>query len=121
MDSSYSYSETIIPVRVLPRSVRVRKRQAHKGNVGMGKIVHGVFVAGLALAVICGTSGIAVLAAAFESHIINVTASISQIDPPVLTPPGDIGWNVPDGGTNLTAPLEVVMTDVATLTISLPM
>ena len=31
--------------------------------------------------------------AAFEAHILNVTATIVQIDPPVLTPPGDIGWD----------------------------
>ena len=49
--------------------------------------------------------------AAFEAHILNVTATIVQIDPPVLTPPGDIGWDNSAGGNNLTGTVDIVMTD----------
>src|SRR3989344_3981629 len=48
---------------------------------------------------------------AFEAHVINVTGEIAQIDPPVLTPPGDIGWDNPNGGSGLEGEVEVVMTD----------
>src|SRR3989344_9645895 len=44
---------------------------------------------------------------AFEAHIINVTATLIQLDPPILTPPGDIGWDNPIGGTDLTGTVDV--------------
>lgn len=47
---------------------------------------------------------------AFEAHIINTTAALAQIDPPVLTPPGDIGWNNTDGG-NYASPINVEFSD----------
>ncbi|MBI2098284.1 MAG: lamin tail domain-containing protein [Candidatus Wildermuthbacteria bacterium] len=76
-----------------------------------GRVLHGMLTLLLVGILSVGSSGLVLLAAAFESHIVNVTAAISQIDPAVLTSPGDIGFDNPDGGTNLTAPLEVVMTD----------
>ena len=48
-----------------------------------------------ALALIIVTSP---LLLAFEAHVINVTATLIQLDPPILTPPGDIGWDNPIGG-----------------------
>ncbi len=41
------------------------------------------------------------LFSAFEAHVINVTATPVLLDPPVLTIPGDIGWNNLVGGTDL--------------------
>src|SRR3989344_2466070 len=48
---------------------------------------------------------------AFEAHFVNVTAAIFLIEPPVLTAPGDIGWDNTAGGSNLTGIVDVVMTD----------
>src|SRR3989344_3867491 len=53
-----------------------------------------------AVAVLLMISTLPVLQA-FEAHVINVTGEIAQIDPPVLTPPGDIGWENPNGGSGL--------------------
>ncbi len=38
---------------------------------------------------------------AFEARVLNVTATIINIDPPILTIPGDVGWNVLLGGFDL--------------------
>lgn len=51
------------------------------------------------------------LFSAFEAHVINVTATPFQLDPPVLTIPGDIGWNNLVGGTDLEGPQSVAITD----------
>ena len=52
-----------------------------------------------------------VMVLAYEAHIVNVTANIIQIEPPVLTAPGDIGWYNTTGGSNLGGIVDVVMTD----------
>ena len=44
---------------------------------------------------------------AFEAHVIIVTATLIQLDPPILTPPGDIGWDNLIGGTDLTGTTDV--------------
>src|SRR3989344_7961534 len=44
---------------------------------------------------------------AFEAHVINVTATLIQLDPPILAPPGDIGWDNLIGGTDLTGTTDV--------------
>jgi hypothetical protein len=49
---------------------------------------------------------------AFEAHVVNVTASLVQIDPPILTPPGaNIPWYDTTGATSITGTLDVIMTD----------
>ncbi len=47
------------------------------------------------------------LFSAFEAHIVNISAEIIRIDPPVVTPPGDIGWYVLNGGMGLTGEVKV--------------
>lgn len=92
----YSYEQTIIPVRARQRisvadscyaykggSVRVRKGQAHKEHIGMGRVFYGAFVALLALIISLGSSGSVFLASAFEpdiveGHIVNVVAKIEM-------------------------------------------
>ncbi|GEM_PF-4189397 len=83
MDSSYSYKQTIIPVRVRHRIRVADSDYAKKESGGMGKILYGVFVAGLALIVSLGSSGTVFLASAFEpdaveGHVVNVTAKIEM-------------------------------------------
>lgn len=100
---------------VVIRISRVKKRKplfynaSHwlKGFVGKQMFSGFHFFVILTVAVFLG----ALTLSAFESHILNVTARLAQIDPPVLTPPGDIGWDNTDGGTNLTGVVNVVMTD----------
>lgn len=48
---------------------------------------------------------------AFEAHVLNVTAEVFNIDPPVLTIPGDIGWDNPNGGAGLSGNQDIVMSD----------
>ena len=48
---------------------------------------------------------------AYEAHIINVTAEIAFIEPPILTLPGAVDNNSLIGGTGLAGTVDVVMTD----------
>lgn len=48
---------------------------------------------------------------AYEAHVLNVTAEPVQIDPPVLTIPGDTGWDNLSGGSNLTGQQDIIMSD----------
>src|SRR3989338_3273044 len=50
------------------------------------------------------------LLSAFEAHMINVTAEIAQIDPPILTPAGPVAWDDTNGGTNLSGTVTVLIT-----------
>ena len=49
---------------------------------------------------------------AFEAHVINVTAELVQIDPPVMTPPGPLAWDNPNGGTDLINPVTVFVVEM---------
>ena len=129
--NSYSYGETIVPVRVRHRihvedfgygykATRLRlrgrhtslvARRAQRKSIKFGKVAHGIFTGFLVVAFSAGSSGLVLLAAAFESHMVNVTAAISQIDPPALTPPGNIPWYNLVGGTDLTGTVDVFLSD----------
>ncbi len=48
---------------------------------------------------------------AFEAHLVNVSATLAQIDPPILTPPGEgVTWDNQEGG-NFSSTTTVTMLD----------
>lgn len=50
------------------------------------------------------------LLTAFEAHLVNVTASFADIDPPILTLPGDVPVGDTTGGVGLSGNITVTMT-----------
>jgi hypothetical protein len=52
----------------------------------------------------------AALFSAFESHMINVTADLVQIDAPIMTPPGPVAFDNTTGGT-FTGPITVFIVE----------
>src|SRR3989344_4094311 len=78
-----SYYKTVkIPVRVRYRiqveeeTRRTIFQKAWKIDRGFGRMLRGVSIGGFALLVVLGSPGLAILTAAFEAHVINVTARI---------------------------------------------
>jgi hypothetical protein len=55
--------------------------------------------------------GLAPVLSAFEAHVVGVNASIVHINPPILTPPGDVPWDSLEGGTDLNGEIDVVMSN----------
>ncbi|HCB35781.1 MAG: hypothetical protein A2W52_01455 [Candidatus Taylorbacteria bacterium RIFCSPHIGHO2_02_49_25] len=97
------------------RPARFLRMDTHGAIFSFGKIFSKI--SGLtALTLIILLAGLPAVSA-FEAHIVNVTATFIQIDPPVLTPPGGppaYTWDNTNGGTNLTGTVNVVMTDADT-------
>lgn len=49
---------------------------------------------------------------AFEAHVVNVTAELAQIDPPIMKPPGlAAAWNDTNGASDLTDPINVFIAE----------